>query len=70
MICSSWPIDANATFGNCTSDAASSQLFGETSSAVTARVPVIQTLADMQKHWEAEYVAIAALIKQANIKIE
>lgn len=35
-----------------------------------AAVPVVQTLADMQKHWEAEYVTIAALIKQANIKIE
>jgi len=37
--------------------------------AVSA-VPVVQSLADMQKHWEADYVSIGALIKEANIKIE
>ncbi len=37
--------------------------------AVSA-VAVVQTLPDLQKHWDADYTSIEALIKSANIKIE
>ena len=33
-------------------------------------VPVVQSLADLQKHFEADFTSIGALIKSANIKIE
>ena len=32
--------------------------------------PVVQSLADLQKHWDADFESIGALIKAANIKIE
>ena len=36
----------------------------------SSAVPVVQSLADLQKHFDADYKSIGELIKSANIKIE